>query len=533
MKRQNINLGHAALFLLPLLSAGVRAQTPDASMSGGAGFVMPDGMAPAPSGGQVGQGAAQAAPSQPPASTPPSSSANAVAPTLPPLSASPTSPQVPTAAPGLGTPPAAQPAPTSNGAQTYPSVPPASLSPLTPGAVPLVLTADRAVALVARKNLGVLAALRDVLAARAGVRSASALTPPLFTVGPALQMGGTTDGLIFEQSLELNGTRDARAGIARARLRLSQAQALVQLQALVYTARADFYALASAQGRLRLARDARVVAEQFSDIARRQVALGARPGIEARQTAIEAARARIQEASAAGEEQAARATLNAYLGRAAQDPVEASLESPAPGPDLDPVAAARQALSARAEIAEADAARAVPAAEARLSRAQGRPDLAPEFRISQITPTYMDAGVGVVITLPLDYGTRRNLVRQQESTASAGDARAAGTRAQVRLDVSQAIARLAAARDVLNVYDGGLLDDARAVRDSTRLGFAEGVTTIIAVLDAQRTYQAVAGERLSALTQAGLAQAEFDRAVGSIPSVLITDMQQLVEERPR
>jgi len=532
LKQQNISLGHAALSLLLLIPAGVRAQTPDASMSGGAGFVMPDNMTPAPSGGQIGQGAGQAAPQQPPASTPPSSNANAAAPALPPLSA-PTSPQVPTAAPGLGIPPAAQPAPTSNGAQTYPSAPPVSLSPLTPGAVPLMLTADGVVTLVARRNLGILAALRDILASRAGVRSASALTPPLFTIGPALQMGGTTDGLIFEQSLELNGTRDARAGIARARLRLSQAQALVQLQALVYTARVNFYALASAQARLRLARDARAVAGQFNDIARRQVALGARPGIEARQTAVEAARARIQEAQAAGEEQAARAALNAYLGRAAQDPVEALLDSPARSPAPDPVAAARQALAARGEIAEAQAARDIPAAEARLSRAQGRPDLAPEFRISQITPTYMDAGVGVVITLPLDYGTRRNLVRQQESTASAGDARAVGTRAQVRLDVSQATARLAAAREALNEYDAGLLDDARAVRDSTRLGFAEGATTIIAVLDAQRTYQAVAGERLAALTQAGLAQAAFDRAVGSIPSVLIRDMQLLVEERPR
>jgi len=340
LKQQNISLGHAALSLLLLIPAGVRAQTPDASMSGGAGFVMPDNMTPAPSGGQIGQGAGQAAPQQPPASTPPSSNANAAAPALPPLSA-PTSPQVPTAAPGLGIPPAAQPAPTSNGAQTYPSAPPVSLSPLTPGAVPLMLTADGVVTLVARRNLGILAALRDILASRAGVRSASALTPPLFTIGPALQMGGTTDGLIFEQSLELNGTRDARAGIARARLRLSQAQALVQLQALVYTARVNFYALASAQARLRLARDARAVAGQFNDIARRQVALGARPGIEARQTAVEAARARIQEAQAAGEEQAARAALNAYLGRAAQDPVEALPQTPWPPPGRRSPPAAR------------------------------------------------------------------------------------------------------------------------------------------------------------------------------------------------
>jgi len=529
LKRQNISLGHAALFLLPLLSAGVRAQTPDAPASDGAGYVMPDGMAPALSGGQP--GGAQAVPSVPPASTPPSSSANASAPSLPPSSVAPTSPQVPTAAPGPGIPPATQATPASSGAQAYPAVPPASLSPFTPGAVPLLLTADGAVSLAARNNLGVLAALRDVLAARAGVHSAQALTPPLFTIGPALQMGGTTDGLIFEQSLELNGTRDARAGVARARLRVSQAQALVQLQALVYTARINFYALASAQGRLRLARDTRAVAEQFDAIARRQVALGARPGIEARQTAIEAARARTQESLAAGEEQAARAGLNAYLGRAALDPVEASLGPPATGPEPDPVAAARQALAARGEIAEAEAARGVPDAEARLSRAQGRPDIAPEFRISQITPTYMDAGVGVVITVPLDYGTRRNLVRQQDSTASADGARAAGTRAQVRLDVSQALARLAAAREALREYDGGLLGDARAVLDSVRLGFAEGAVTIIAVLDAQRTFRAVAAERLAALTQAGLAQAEFDRAVGSIPPALVTDLRKELDPR--
>ena len=210
-------------------------------------------------------------------------------------------------------------------------------------------------------------------------------------------------GFLFQQPLELNGTREARAGVARAQLRLTQAQALVQLQALVYTARLNFYTLAQAQDRLGLARDLRVIAERFDAIAREQVALGARPGIERRQTAIEAARARAQEAQASGQEQAARAALNAYLGRAPLDPIEARSEEVPRGaagqtsPD-DLVSAQRQALGARAEIAAAEATRDVPQAQARLSRAQGRPDIAPSFRISQITPTYMDAGLGVVIT---------------------------------------------------------------------------------------------------------------------------------------
>ena len=484
---------------------------------------------------------AATAPAAPPPSAAPTAGSSAVgtpappAPTGPNLPGNPApapsfsvpaSPPVPTAVPGQAAlPPGASPPPFG---QTLPAVPPASLLPVTPGVVPLALTADEAVVRVAEKNLGVLASLRDVVAARSGVKSAAALSPPIFTVGPALQTGGTTDGLLFEQPLELNGTRGARTDVARAQLRLTQAQAVVQLQALVYAARTNFYVLARAQERLRLAQTLRVVAEQFDTIARRQVALGARPGIEQRQTAVEAARARVLEQQAGGEEQAARANLNAYLGRAPLDPIVTSLSAPliSSGPAPDIAAAQRQALAARGEIVQAEAARDIPQAQARLSRAQGRPDLAPEFRISQITPMYMDAGLGVVITLPLDYGTRRNQIRQQEQTASAGQSRVIGTQAQVRSEAAQAASRLGAARLALGEYDAGLVENARAILDAALLGFREGATTIIAVLDAQRTYQAVVSERLDAQTQAALAQSEYDRAVGAVPPALLAQLRK-------
>lgn len=412
---------------------------------------------------------------------------------------------------------------------TLPAAPPASLSLTTPGATLLSLTADKTVALVTQKNLGVLSALRDVFAAQAGVKSAAALSPPIFTIGPAFQTGGTTDGFLFEQPLELNGTRDARAGVARAQLRLTQAQAVVQLQTLVYIARTNFYVLARAQERLRLSRELRDVTAQFAALAQKQADLGARPGIEARQAAIEAARARAEESRALGEEQAARAVLNAYLGRAPLDPVATSLapvEASRTLPVPDTVAATKQALAARGEIAVAEATRDVPLARARLARAQGRPDVAPEFRIAQITPTYMDAGFGVVFTVPLDYGTRRNQIRQEERIAEAELLRVTGTQAQVREEVAAAASRLAAAREVLSGYDSGLVQDARTVLDSVQTGFKEGATTIIAVLEAERTYRVVTSERLDALTTAAQAQSEFDRAVGVVPAPLLEQLRK-------
>ena len=415
------------------------------------------------------------------------------------------------------------------GQGTLPAAPPRSFLPLTPGAAPLALTADQTVVLAASRNLGLLAALRDAFAAQSGVASARALAPPTFTIGPAFQTGGTTDGLLFLQPLELNGTRGARTGIARAQLRRAQAQALLGLQNLAYTARLFFYALARAQANAALQQTLLATTRQFDRIARTQVALGARPGIEAVQTAIEVARARQLVAQAQGEEQAARAALNAYLGRAPLDPIDTSraLASPLRAPALIGIADAQQrALDGRAEVAVARAERDVPDAQASLYRAQGRPDISPSFRISQITPTYMDAGVGVVVLVPIDYGTRRGLLRQARQNALAQEARLAGAQAQVRLDAEQAVVRLEAAQSVLGEYDAGLTANAHAVLASALAGYKAGGTTIIAVLDAGRTYRQILSDRLAAQTSVAEARAALDRAVGSVPLALLATLNQ-------
>ena len=203
----------------------------------------------------------------------------------------------------------------------------------------------------------------------------------------------------------------------------------------------------------------------------------------------------------------------------------------AAGSPPDIAAAQRQALRSRAEIAIAEATRDIPAARARLGRAQGRPDIAPEFRVSQISPTYMDAGLGVIITVPIDYGTRRNQVRLDEQTADADQGRVTGAQALVRLDASQAAVRLGAAQDALREYDGGLLENARAVLDAALFGFREGATTVIALLDAQRTYQAVAAEGLDARAQAAQARADFDRAIGAVPPALLAELEKDITQK--
>lgn len=531
-----------------MVSAAARAQmmTP--------GTASPSSSAPSSGVGVGGPpGAPAAAPSSAsnPVSTDAASSNSSAAPGLPMPSATPSSPggslgtgaysQVPggTAPTSPAVPLLSLPLPSlanipapQAGQGTLPAAPPSSFLPRTAGAVALSLTADEVVVLAARRSLGLQAALQDAFAVGSGVQSARVLAPPSFTIGPAFRTGGTTDGLLFLQPLELNGTRGARTEVARAQLRVAQAQAVLSLQNLVYTARLYFYALAQAQANLALQQSLLASAQQFDRIALAQVKLGARPGIEAVQTAIQVARARQITAQAAGEEQAARAALNAYLGRAPLDPVDTSRALTTQAVPVDIAAAQQMALDRRAEITVARASRDVPNAQASLYRAQGRPDVSPSFRISQITPTYMDAGVGVVVSVPLDYGTRRGLIRQQQQNAQAQDARLVGAQAQVRLDAEQAVIRLNAAQAVLNEYDAGMTANAHAVLASALAGYKAGGTSIISVLDAQRTYRQILSDRLASQAAVVQAQAALERATGAVPQALVTEIKRNLQIGP-
>src|SRR4029079_13623044 len=135
------------------------------------------------------------------------------------------------------------------------------------------------------------------------------------------------------------------------------------------------------------------------------------------QTGIEVARARQQVTQAESQVTTTQVALNTLMGRSHADPIVplpslTASARPESVPD-ERDAAVRQALAARAEIAAVEAARDAFQQEARLARAQGRPDLAPQFRAGSVTRGVEDAGIGIGITLPLfDYGSRRHRVRQ-------------------------------------------------------------------------------------------------------------------------
>ncbi len=395
------------------------------------------------------------------------------------------------------------------------------------------LRMEDAVARAIRNNPRLSAAARDVVAAQSGLRSARALTNPSFTFTPGItSVSGSGDELVFSQPLELNGTRSARSGVANALLQVTQAEAIVELRNLVFNVKAAYYQLAQARELQALARDSLKVAEEFDRITRRLVEAGRRPGIELSQTGIEAARAQQQVTLADGQVSIALAAHNTLLGLAADSPA-GGLTELKPGNDVvDEAAVLKQALAARAEIRSAEATRASFQQEARLARAQGIPDLAPQVRFGSLVRGVPDAssgngfGIGVGVSLPIfDYGSRRNRIRQSEQAARAQADRITATQNQVRQEVTQAVARLRASQTVAQSYQQGVLDRARRLLDASRTGFQEGQTSIVNVLEAQRTYRAVQTDYINALVNEAQARADLERAAGAVPASMLPPVQ--------
>jgi cobalt-zinc-cadmium efflux system outer membrane protein len=399
---------------------------------------------------------------------------------------------------------------------------------------PSQLSVEEAVSQAIKNNPRLSAAARQVAAAKFGVRAAGALANPQVSFTPGVtSISGTGEELLISQPLELNGARSARTGIATAQLKRTQAEATVELRTLVVETKSAYFELARAQERLSLAKELLSFVEDFDRLAKLQVEAGARPGIELAQTSIEIARARQQLVQAEAGVSTVSAALNALLGRASDSPVSATTIPSFVPKVLNRDELLSQALQARSEIAveeaEADSFRQ----EARLARAEGIPDVAPQIRVGSLlrgvpSPSSGNGfGVGVAINLPFfDHGSRRNRIRQAEESARAQTDRTAAARNDVRRDVDQALARYRAAEAVLAEFHKGFLDNAKRLLEASQIGFREGKTSILALLEAQRTYRSVQTDYVNAKADSALAFAELERATGAISPTLLPEVRK-------
>lgn len=383
------------------------------------------------------------------------------------------------------------------------------------------LTIDQAVQLALRQNPRITAAKKEASAAQRGIRAAQALASPELTASPALgPLNGTTEELLLTQPLEINGSRAARTRQARAQAQGVSARTLAETREVVAEVKGAYVQLWRERELLAVARDSRENAAVLDRLAHKQVELGSRPGIDLVQTGLEVTRAQQQVTLAEGRVQSAEARLNASLGQKPEAPV-ATLDLP-----LNKIerasreTATTQALAARTEIAAEAAQFEALRQEGARVRAEGRPDIAPQFRAQQLfrrRPSSQDYGFSLALRLPLwDWGGRRGRLQQSEAATQAQADRIEAARQQVRQEVAQAYVRQSVAQKVLESF-GAALEQAKTLLGASRVGFEEGKTALLSVLEAQRVYRAMWADYAQARADAVLAQIEIERATAAFP----------------
>ena len=380
------------------------------------------------------------------------------------------------------------------------------------------LTLDAAVQSALSRHLRLAAARKEVEASKLSARSARARANPDILFSPALdQFNGTTEELLITQPLEINGTRAARTRGAMAQVKVAEASLSIDRREIAAGVKTAYVALWRERELQALAKSLSETAVTVNGLAQKQVELGSRPGIDLAQTGLEVTRVRQQETLALSRVKQAEAALSVAMGLPAEAQVPA-LELPVVKMEL-PTAeiAISGALAMRSEVTGETARRDALQQETALARAHGKPDIAPQFRSQYITfqtPKRSDYGFSVAIRLPMiDWGARKNKIQQFEAAALAQEDRIEQARQEIRREVVQALARLQGATAVLTSF-AEALPQAEKLLKASQIGFEEGKTSVLAVLEAQRTYRATLTEYAEARAELSLAQTELDRAMG-------------------
>ncbi len=384
--------------------------------------------------------------------------------------------------------------------------------------------------------------------------------------------------IILSQPLDLFGQRRAQRGVAEAELRRAEAELTLAQRSLVVqvkNAAADLFAAQEAEN---LGQSGIEIARLFRDAAARKAQLGDVPPVQVQRAELELLRVQNDLASARAERLARRAALNALIGQAPQTPVRVLLPVSSALTDLlrTPLTLANPGL-AGAATSGISSVGGVPISpplsntppqptsprgvlqnptvgassqigsnliaqrEQFLSGALVRPDIVgaqatleaqraqvaaigrgrlPQIEIQARRSSFFgrdgSTALRAVVSVPLfDFGSIGAQKRAAQAEVRAQEARINLLRAQAATQVEQALIRLQQQRQTVGTYRTGIVPQTLDLLRKTQIGYAQGASTYLEVLEAQRTLRQVQTEYLQALVGTRSGEAALESALGA------------------
>jgi outer membrane protein, heavy metal efflux system len=374
------------------------------------------------------------------------------------------------------------------------------------------LTVAQAVELALQNHPSLKVTAFELRAAEAQVRGAGARATPEVRVTPGIiGSEGSDEVLSVAQPLEINGAREARSRVAHGLLAESAAGAALARAELVRQVKQAYWDIALAGQLVGLERTNIEFAEALSEAAKAHYELGNQPQVQALKAEVEVGSARQQLHRAQAALQQARARLNTLLGRE-QEEVLALAETPTSlTSDWSLSSLTETGLRQRPDVQQALAAVATARAEVSVARANRRSDVAV---VGRLTPEGL-GGVGLSLNFPqLDWGGLKAEVQRAEAMVAAREQQLEVVRSEARLQIANALTEVKSTQTQAEEYRQQVLGQSARLADLAMLGYREGASVLLDVLDARRTLRSVNVDYYSAVAGQHKSLAELEFALG-------------------
>jgi len=332
---------------------------------------------------------------------------------------------------------------------------------------------------------------------------------------PRTGVSVTERTITVEQPLEWLGKRAARqraaeAGLAGALAGIEETKVMVMADA-----KGAFFQLLYAQQDAQLARESMKTVEDLVKVVSARVSTREAPKFELVKATVELQKSKQDLARADNALLVARGKLNTVTGKALGErfAIQGEFETVRSGLDLGRLTA--EALDRHPALRRQQ--KVIEQTEATID--QERASRVPNVAV--IGQYHREAGdesltAGLSVPLPIWYR------RQGEIGAAMGAhrwAQAEQSRVQQELEqtITQHFQEVRTAQEQTQVFEQGLLYQAKEALDIAQFSFRHGVASLLEVIDAQRVYRQTLLEYAQARADHSIALARLERAVGGLP----------------
>lgn len=389
-----------------------------------------------------------------------------------------------------------------------------------------LLSFEEYLSLVGKKNLGYASQKYNVSMAEASIQTASMFPDPQLDVETTNNGVNKDMGYVYGTSigwtLELGGKRKARINLAKNQSELSKIQLLDFFRNLRADASLGYIEALKSKAILEVQQDSYKNVLQLAKSDSIRYRLGTISLVTSKQSKLEAASLLNEVYQAESAEQQSLTSLSVFLSDNKLTGRDVNGDFNAFNRDFSVDDLILQALNERADLLAAKQNTQVAKSQISLEKANRMIDLGINAgaerhteATNEIAPSPTVNAIKLGLSIPLKFSNRRNAgLKIAEMAHSQAEVEYQQIEQGIRAEVMQAYQQYLATQKQVKQFHNGMLTEAKSILEGITYSYKRGESSILEVLNAQRTYNGIRKDYYQALADNAAALVELERRAG-------------------